>query len=124
VSDQLTEVTGHVLAATGSRVGPLDPIRTDSRHITRRPNGYRDYGDPAIDRLLLLLQARRTGMSISEIKTLATAFDNGALTDDLQLALLRDKLAGLDRRARGLNATCAAVAANMADLESRPAHPD
>jgi MerR family transcriptional regulator, copper efflux regulator len=91
----------------------------DDRHVTRRPNGYRDYGDAAIERLRLLLQARHSGMSIAEIKTLADAFDDGTLTIDLQLELLRDKLASLDRQARELNATRTAITAKIADLESR-----
>lgn len=91
----------------------------DDRHVTRRPNRYRDYGDAAVERLRLLLQARRSGMSIAEIKTLADAFDDGTLTIDLQLQLLRDKLASLDRQACELEATRTAIAAKIADLESR-----
>ncbi|WP_176993603.1 MerR family transcriptional regulator [Nonomuraea jiangxiensis] len=91
----------------------------DDRHIARRPNGYRDYGEASIERLRLLVQARRSGMSISEIKTLAEAFDEGTLTIDLQLQLLRDKLAGLDRQAHELNVIRAAVTAKINDLESR-----
>jgi MerR family transcriptional regulator, copper efflux regulator len=93
----------------------------DDRHIARRPNGYRDYGAAAVERLGLLLQARRAGLSIAEIKTLAAAFDDGTLTTDLQLELLRDKLARLDHQARQLRATRTAVAAKIADLESRRA---
>src|SRR5882762_1902638 len=89
------------------------------RHISRRPNGYRDYGEPAVERLSLLLQARRSGLSIAEIKTLATAFDDGALTLDLQLQLLRDKLARLDHQARELRVTRNAIARKITDLESR-----
>ena len=91
----------------------------DDRHIARRPNRYRDYGEAAVERLRLLVQARRSGMSIAEIKTLAEAFDDGTLTIDLQLKLLRDKLADLDRQTRELNATRTAIAAKIDDLESR-----
>jgi MerR family copper efflux transcriptional regulator len=91
----------------------------DDRHVARRPNGYRDYGEPAVERLRLLVQARRSGMSIAEIKTLAEAFDDGTLTIDLQLKLLRDKLADLDRQARELDVTRTAIAAKIGALESR-----
>lgn len=91
----------------------------DDRHISRRPNGYRDYGEAAVERLRLLVQARRSGMSIAEIKALAEAFDDGTLTIELQLQLLRGKLAGLDRRIRELSATRTAIAAKIDDLESR-----
>src|SRR5205807_9080558 len=53
----------------------------------------------------LLVQARRSGMSIAELSTLAEAFDDGTLTIDLQLTLLGDKLADLDRQVHELNAT-------------------
>jgi len=91
----------------------------DARHISRRPNGYRDYGEAAVERLGLLLQARRSGMSIAEIRTLAAAFDDGTLTVDLQLGFLRDKLARIERQARELEAARAVIAAKIADLESR-----
>ncbi|MEV0398708.1 MerR family transcriptional regulator [Actinoallomurus sp. NPDC050550] len=91
----------------------------DDRHVARLPNGYRDYGEAAVERLRLLVQARRSGMSIAEIKALADAFDDGTLTIDLQLKLLREKLAGLDRQARELNVTRTAIAAKIDDLESR-----
>ena len=91
----------------------------DDRHVNRRPNGYRDYGDTAVERLQLILQARNSGMSITEIKMLAHAFDDGALTVDLQIEFLRDKLDRLDRRAQELNATRTAIAAKVAELESR-----
>lgn len=95
----------------------------DERHVTRKPNGYRDYGDAATDRLQLLLQARRSGMSIAEIKTLAAAFDDGTLTHDLQLKLLREKLASLDQQARALNAARTTIAAKITDLETRKQAP-
>jgi DNA-binding transcriptional MerR regulator len=89
------------------------------RHVQRLPNGYREYDDAAVKRLRLLLQARRSGMSIAEVKALASAFDEGTLTVDLQLELLRSKLTGLDRQARDLNATRTMIASKIADLESR-----
>ena len=91
----------------------------DGRHIARRPNGYRDYGEEAVQRLRLLVQARRSGMSIAETKTLAAAFDDGTLTIDLQLKVLRDKQAQLDRQVRELKSTRAAIAVKIDDLESR-----
>ena len=89
------------------------------RHVQRLPNGYREYDDAAVKRLQLLLQARRSGMSIAEVKALASAFDYGTLTVDRQLELLRSKLTGLDRQARDLNATRTMIASKIADLESR-----
>ena len=91
----------------------------DDRHVKRQPNGYRHYDDAALERLRLLLQARRSGMSIAEVKALANAFDHGTLTVDRQLEFLRSKLSGLDRQARELEATRTMIASKIADLESR-----
>ena len=91
----------------------------DERHVTRAPNGYRTYGDAAVERLRLLLQARATGMTIAETRTLAAAFDDGTLTAESQLAFLEDKLARLDRQARELNATRRALAAKITQLKAR-----
>ena len=84
-----------------------------------KASGVRDYGDAATERLRLLLQARRSGMSIAEVKTLTAAFDDGTLTHDLQLKLLREKLANLDQQARALDAARTTIAVKIADLESR-----
>lgn len=46
-------------------------------------------------------------------------YDDDTLTADLQLTLLKDKLAALDRRARELDATRTALATKIADLEAR-----
>jgi DNA-binding transcriptional MerR regulator len=91
----------------------------DERHVTRAPNGYRTYGDAAVERLRLLLQARATGMTIADTRTLAAAFDDGTLTVGRQLEFLRDKLARLDRQAREINATRRALAAKIVQLEAR-----
>ncbi|GAA3431157.1 MerR family transcriptional regulator [Kutzneria kofuensis] len=91
----------------------------DDRHVARRPNGYRDFDDAAVERLRLLLQARRSGMSIADVKALAATFDDGTLTVDRQLEFLREKLADLDRQAEKLDATRTTIAAKIADLESR-----
>jgi MerR family transcriptional regulator, copper efflux regulator len=95
----------------------------DERHVARKPNGYRDYGDAAVERLRLLLQARRSGMSIAEVKTLAAAFDDGTLSIDLQVKLLREKLASLDQQARALDTARTTIAGKIADLESRKQAP-
>lgn len=91
----------------------------DDRHVARRPNGYRDYDDAAVERLRLLLQARGSGMSIADVKALAAAFDDGTLTVDRQLAFLREKLADVDRQVETLDTTRTTIAAKIADLESR-----
>lgn len=95
----------------------------DDRHVSRRPNAYRDYAEPAVERLLMLVQARRSGMSIAEVKTLAAAFDDGRLTAELQLEFLRGKLAALERRALELDAACRAIATKISALEMRRAAP-
>jgi MerR family copper efflux transcriptional regulator len=93
----------------------------DDRHVARRPNGYREYGAGAVERLRLLLQARRSGMSIAEVKTLAAAFDDGTLTIDRQLEFLGEKLADLDRRAAELAKTRSTIAGKIADLRRQQA---
>lgn len=93
----------------------------DDRHVARRPNGYRDYDDAAIERLRLLLQARRSGMSIADVRALAGAFDDGTLTVERQVEFLEAKLADLDRQAEQLAATRTTIAAKIAGLRARRA---
>jgi DNA-binding transcriptional MerR regulator len=70
----------------------------DKRHILRQPNGYRVYSANAVERLLLLKQARTAGFTIAEIKKLAEFYDKGILSPKAQVKLLQSKINELNEK--------------------------
>ncbi len=86
----------------------------------RAPNGYRDYGEDAVDRLSFIRDAQATGLSLAEIDSILDLRRRGESSCEHVTALLerhlaaldehigrlertRAKLAGLTERARGLD---------------------
>jgi MerR family Zn(II)-responsive transcriptional regulator of zntA len=62
-----------------------------AQHVRRSPNGYRNYGDEATERLGLIKQAQGAGFSLSEIVELFELWDKAQLDDEQIVALLRAK---------------------------------
>lgn len=62
----------------------------------RAQNGYRDYGEAALDRLETISLAQRLGFSLAEIKAF-TPDPPSKATAESMLARLKDKLADVER---------------------------
>ena len=75
------------------REGLLPP-----RCVHRRQNNYRDYGDEAVGRLLLIKEGQLAGFTIAELKELTNADEPGTSGDERQVNLIRRKLALIDRK--------------------------
>ena len=58
---------------------------------SRRPNGYRQYGEKDIDRLSLVAGARRLDFSLAEIKEILDLRDRGIAPCGVLLDLLNQK---------------------------------
>jgi len=88
----------------------------------RSPNGYRDYDEPTISRLLFIRDAQATGLTLSEIASILELRGEGQSTchhviellerhlDDLDqhiatLRTIRDQLARMTTRAKALDPT-------------------
>lgn len=71
----------------------------------RSANGYRDYGDEAVDRLRFIRDAQGTGLSLSEIASILEMRDHGEQTCGHVIELLERHLADIDRRVRQLRRT-------------------
>ncbi len=68
----------------------------------RAPNGYRDYGEDAVDRLRFIRDAQATGLTLEEITTVLDLRRQGEATCQHVRGLLEDHLAGLDARIAAL----------------------
>ncbi len=77
----------------------------------REPNGYRDYGDEAVDRLAFIRDAQATGLSLTEIDSILDLRSRGETTCEHVTRLLERHLAALDDRIERLQRTRAKLAA-------------
>ena len=71
----------------------------------RSANGYRDYGDEAVDRLRFIRDAQATGLSLSEIASIIEMRDHGEQTCGHVIELLERHLDDIDRQVRQLRST-------------------
>ena len=71
----------------------------------REPNGYRDYGDEAVDRLSFIRDAQATGLSLTEIDSILDLRSRGETTCEHVGELLERHLAALDGHIRRLRRT-------------------
>jgi DNA-binding transcriptional MerR regulator len=67
----------------------------------RSASGYRDYDEPALDRLAFVRAAQAVGLSLGEIRDILALRDSGNTPCGHVLDLLRSRSAGLDRRIAG-----------------------
>jgi DNA-binding transcriptional MerR regulator len=71
----------------------------------RSPNGYRSYGDAAVERLLFVRDARSTGLSLTEIRSILSLRDEGESTCNHVLGLLEAHLREIDTQIKSLRKT-------------------
>ncbi len=71
----------------------------------RAGNGYRDYGEEAVERLRFIRDAQATGLSLTEIASILDLRDHGEQTCDHVIALLDHHLDDIDRQIAQLRTT-------------------
>jgi len=71
----------------------------------RAANGYRDYGQAAVERLLFVRDARATGLSLTEIRSILALRNQGESTCDHVLGLLQAHLEEIDSHIDALQNT-------------------
>ncbi|NND74453.1 MAG: heavy metal-responsive transcriptional regulator [Ilumatobacter sp.] len=62
----------------------------------RTPSGYRDYGDPAVERLRFIRDAQASGLALAEIQSVLELKDAGARSCGHTASLLERHLVDLD----------------------------
>lgn len=77
----------------------------------RSSNGYRDYKDQAVDRLLFIRDAQASGLTLTEIASVLELRDQGEQTCRHVVQLLEEHLADIDRQIRRLHKTRELLAA-------------
>lgn len=71
----------------------------------RGANGYRSYGPAAVERLLFVRDARATGLSLTEIRSILSLRDQGESTCNHVLGLLETHLGEIDAHIESLRKT-------------------
>ncbi len=84
----------------------------------RAPNGYRDYGEDAVDRLRFIRDAQATGLTLTEIASILDMRNHGVGTCHHVAELLERHLRDLDRHIDELHRTRGQLAA-MTDRARR-----
>ncbi len=79
-------------------LGPMPPPE-------RAPNGYRDYGEDAVDRLRFIRDAQATGLTLTEIASILELREEGQPTCEHVAELLEQHLKDLDAQIATLQAT-------------------
>jgi MerR family transcriptional regulator, copper efflux regulator len=84
---------------------PIDTIRfyekkglIDSELIQRRSNNYREYAEIALERLVLIQQAKRLGFTLIEIQEWIKDFESDQLTIEQKQSILGRKLEQIEER--------------------------
>lgn len=65
---------------------------------SRRPSGYRDYGEEDVTRLLFIRRAQRLGFALSEIAEILSCREGDGRSPDEVRSVLDRHLTGIDRR--------------------------
>ena len=71
----------------------------------RAPNGYRDYGPDAVERLRFIRDAQDSGLSLSEVASILELRGQGEPTCHHVIALMERHLEEVDRRIERLHAS-------------------
>lgn len=70
----------------------------------RRPgNGYKEYDDSTVERLILISQAKALGFTLSEIKQEIDAWQNGQLSQDEKIQLMQSKIEQVNKKIQHLH---------------------
>ena len=71
----------------------------------RAANGYRVYGQAAVDRLKFIKDAQSAGLALSEVSTILTLRDRGETTCHHTIALLEGHQSSVERQIEELHRT-------------------
>lgn len=99
------------------------------RHFTKRPNGYRDYNETAVERIEFIKIGQMAGFPLRKIAKVADDWESKDLSFEEKKRILHEQLAEIDARIAELEALkehvhyileieAAAVAAEAATYES------
>jgi MerR family transcriptional regulator, copper efflux regulator len=93
----------------------------DTRYVQRGENNYRDYGEDAAQRLMLIKQAQLAGFTIAELKELAAAYDAGSLTAQQNMAYLQRKIDDIGRKIAELERVQTYLTHKLAAMQQKEA---
>jgi DNA-binding transcriptional MerR regulator len=88
----------------------------------RAPNGYRTYGEEAVDRLTFITQAKQLDLSLADIRELVTAWESEPCTQvrTLYRPILHERVATVDHRIRALITLRTTLSVALDHLDALP----
>ncbi|RUS46058.1 MerR family transcriptional regulator [Cohnella sp. AR92] len=70
----------------------------DARHVQRGENNYRDYGEEAVDHLLMIKKLQAVGFTLAELKEVTQANEVNDLPLSKKIELLSQKMQEIERK--------------------------
>lgn len=83
-------------------------------HFCKRDNGYRDYNEQAVERVLFVKKAQKAGFTLSQIVQVADEWENNTLPLAEKKQILSKQLAVIDEHIADLQALRAEIEAMLA----------
>lgn len=98
----------------------------DARHVRRRENNYRDYGEDAVEQVLMIKEVQAAGFTLAEFKELDAACTRGGrFVTETAAAYLQRKIAEVARKRVELERVQSYLTEKLAEVlgEERRSHP-
>ncbi|MBE9052224.1 MerR family transcriptional regulator [Nostocales cyanobacterium LEGE 11386] len=72
------------------------------KHVRRRPNGYREYTEAALERIRLIRLGQIANFSLAELRAGIELWESGKLSDEQKAEIWLQQLERLDRQVKAL----------------------
>ncbi len=90
----------------------------DASLYQRHDNNYRMYGEAAVERLLLIRQAKRFGFTLTELRHLGNQWQGNHLSRADKMKILAEKLQQIEQQMRELEHLKSYVGEKLAGLQN------
>ncbi len=88
----------------------------DTRHVRRGDNNYRDYGEEAVEQLLIIKEVQAAGFTLAEFKELDKICNEGSLVTQKAAAFLRRKIAAVGEKIAELERVQTYLRSKLAEM--------
>jgi DNA-binding transcriptional MerR regulator len=90
----------------------------------RGSNGYREYGTAAVERVMLIVQAKKLGFTLKELRGVFSADRAHTVSCVYAAEILQQKLAQLDQHILQAHAVRREILSTLSELRERSANSD
>lgn len=88
----------------------------DTCHVRRGDNNYRDYGEEAVEQLLIIKEVQAAGFTLAEFKELDKICNEGSLVTQKAAVFLRRKIAAVGEKIAELERVQTYLRSKLAEM--------